>query len=224
MKILVVEDDKGVRQGIENLLLDEKYIVVSEENGEDGLFSAEDGEYDALILDIMLPGMNGLEIVKELRIQGNHVPILLLTARDSVEDRVKGLDAGADDYLIKPFAGPELLARLRVLLRDRGTTPAEELSFGNITLNKSEYDGYVDSKKLSLTVKEYQLLEYFLRNPNQILLRDQIFNRVWGYSSDVGLNAVDVYVHYLRKKLALHGCEHLLKTVRGIGFMLQEEK
>ncbi|WHY71529.1 response regulator transcription factor [Fictibacillus enclensis] len=224
MKILVVEDDKGVRQGIENLLLDEKYIVVSEENGEDGLFSAEDGEYDALILDIMLPGMNGLEIVKELRNQGNHVPILLLTARDSVEDRVKGLDAGADDYLIKPFAGPELLARLRVLLRDRGTTPAEELSFGNITLNKSEYDGYVDSKKLSLTVKEYQLLEYFLRNPNQILLRDQIFNRVWGYSSDVGLNAVDVYVHHLRKKLALHGCEHLLKTVRGIGFMLQEEK
>lgn len=223
MKILVVEDEKALLEGIAHILSEENYQVDTALNGYEGLQLAEQGIYDAIVLDIMLPEIDGFSIVKSLREESIRTPILLLTAKDSVGDRVKGLDLGADDYLIKPFAAPELLARIRVLLRGKGDTVENELQYGPIVANENEHDGYINDQKLNLTVKEYLLLEFFVRNKEQILLRDQIFNRIWGFSSEAGLNIVDVYVHHLRKKLAAFGLEDLIKTVRGIGFMLKGE-
>lgn len=223
MKILVVEDEASLLDGIEKILNEEDYITDTALNGYDGLQLAKQDIYDAIVLDIMLPELNGFEVVQELRENSIRTPILLLTAKDSVEDRVRGLDLGADDYLIKPFAGPELLARIRVLLRGKGEHSETELSYGPIIINESEHDGYFKDQKLNLTVKEYLLLEFFVRNKEQILLKEQIFNRIWGFSSDAGLNIVDVYVHHLRKKLALFEMDDYIKTIRGIGFMLKEE-
>ncbi|WP_339063014.1 response regulator transcription factor [Tepidibacillus marianensis] len=225
MRILVVEDDQPLLEGIIKILLEEHYEADYALNGDEGYLLAKQNIYDVLILDVMLPQLDGFTIVKKLRENGIRTPILLLTAKDSVEDRVKGLDVGADDYLIKPFAIPELLARLRVLIRDKGTSSKmeEPLSYGPIQINELEHDGYIHSHKLNLTVKEYQLLEYFLRNKEQILLRDQIFNRVWGLNSEAGMGVVDVYVYHLRKKLAVHVVDDYIKTVRGIGFMLKGE-
>ncbi|AMM93212.1 response regulator transcription factor [Peribacillus simplex] len=218
MKILIVDDEKSLTEGISKILEEENYDVDIALNGYDGLELAKKGIYDVIILDIMLPEVDGFSIVKTLRKESVRTPILLLTAKDSIKDRVMGLDLGADDYLIKPFAGPELLARIRVLLRGKGEQ-AEELGYGPIKI--IEHDGFVNGKKLNLTVKEYQLLEFFILNKEQILLRDQIFNRIWGFSSEAGLNVVDVYVHHLRKKLTPFHLDHWIVTVRGIGFMLK---
>jgi DNA-binding response OmpR family regulator len=221
MKILVVEDELALLEGITKILNEENYQTDSALNGYEGLQLANQNIYDAIILDIMLPELDGFSILKSLRENSIRTPVLLLTAKDSVEDRVKGLDLGADDYLIKPFASPELLARIRVLLRGKGENIESELNYGPIVLNENDHDGYIDDHKLNLTVKEYLLLEFFIRNKEQILLRDQIFNRIWGFSSDSGVNVVDVYVHHLRKKLALSNCDQYIKTIRGIGFMLK---
>ena len=218
MKILIVDDEKPLIEGISKILEEENYDVDTALNGYDGLELAKKGIYDVILLDIMLPEVDGFSIVKTLRNKSVRTPILLVTAKDSINDRVMGLDLGADDYLIKPFASPELLARIRVLLRGKGE-PAEELGYGPIKM--IEHDGYVNEKKLNLTVKEYQLLEFFILNKEQILLRDQIFNRIWGFSSEAGLNVVDVYVHHLRKKLTPFHLDHWIVTVRGIGFMLK---
>jgi len=218
MKILIVDDEKPLIEGISKILEEENYDVDTALNGYDGLELAKKGIYDVILLDIMLPEVDGFSIVKTLRNKSVRTPILLVTAKDSINDRVMGLDLGADDYLIKPFASPELLARIRVLLRGKGET-AEELGYGPIKM--IEHDGYVNEKKLNLTVKEYQLLEFFILNKEQILLRDQIFNRIWGFSSEAGLNVVDVYVHHLRKKLTPFHLDHWIVTVRGIGFMLK---
>lgn len=224
MKILVVEDELSLLEGIEKILIEEDYSVDTAANGFDGLELGKQDIYDAIILDIMLPELDGFTILKELREKNIRTPILLLTAKDSVEDRVKGLDLGADDYLIKPFAAPELLARIRVLLRGKGENMDNELSYGPMWINESEHDGYIDDQKLNLTVKEYLLLEFFIRNKEQILLKEQIFNRIWGFSSDAGLNVVDVYVHHLRKKLAAYDFGDNIRTVRGIGFMLKGDE
>ena len=224
MKILIVEDEKALLEGVANLLKEEDYYVDTALNGFDGLQLAKQNIYDVIILDIMLPELDGFAVVRSLREHAIKTPVLLLTAKDSVEDRVKGLDLGADDYLIKPFATPELLARIRVLLRGKGDNNENELEYGPITLMESEHDGYINNHKLNLTIKEYLLLEFFIRNKEQILLRDQIFNRIWGFSSESGLNVVDVYVHHLRKKLGPFGCAHYIKTVRGIGFMLRGDE
>jgi DNA-binding response OmpR family regulator len=221
MKILVVEDELALLEGITKILNEEDYQTDHALNGYEGLELAKQNIYDVIILDIMLPELDGFSILKTLREDSIRTPVLLLTARDSVEDRVKGLDLGADDYLIKPFAAPELLARIRVLLRGKGDNIESEVCYGPIVLNENEHDGYIDNQKLNLTVKEYLLLEFFIRNKEQILLRDQIFNRIWGFSSEAGVNVVDVYVHHLRKKLAVSNCEQYIKTVRGIGFMLK---
>ncbi len=223
MKILVIEDNKPLLDGMIRVLKENNYEIDDASTGDEGLLLAKQGIYDAIILDIMLPQLDGFSIVKELRSNAIKTPILLLTAKDSVEDRVKGLDSGANDYLIKPFAVPELLARLRVLLRDNESYTENEYRYGPIKINELEHDGYIHNNKLHLTVKEYQLLEYFIRNKEQILLRDQIFNRIWGFSSDAGLSVVDVYVHHLRKKLSHYHYDHVIKTIRGIGFMLKEE-
>lgn len=224
MKILVVEDEQALLEGIKKILIEEMYKVDTADNGYDGLELANQNIYDAILLDIMLPEIDGFSIVKALRDNSVRTPILLLTAKDSVEDRVKGLDLGADDYLIKPFAAPELLARIRVLLRGKGELLENDLAYGAIQVNEKEHDGYIGAQKMNLTVKEYLLLEFFIRNKEQILLKDQIFNRIWGFSSEAGLNIVDVYVHHLRKKLATFQLDHYLKTVRGIGFMLKGDE
>lgn len=221
MKLLLVEDDKPLLEGIITVLKEENYDVESCLDGEEGLYLAKQNIYDAIILDIMLPSVNGLTIVKTLRNEGIQTPILLLTAKDSVEDRVRGLDAGADDYLVKPFAVPELLARVRVLLRAKGSGNEQKISYGPLWINKQEHDGYAANTKLNLTVKEYELLEYFILNQEQILPRDQILNRIWGLESEVGFGVVDVYVHHLRKKLGECQLDHYIGTIRGIGFMLK---
>ena len=172
----------------------------------------------------MLPGMSGLDIVKRLRAQKQFTPILLLTARDSVENRVEGLNSGADDYLVKPFAVPELVARIRALLRRRTVIDNDDgLSFGGIKLDARVKDGFVGDDALNLTIKEYELLELLVINNGQILTREQIFDRIWGFESETTINIVDLYIHYLRKKLARFELDTLIKTVRGAGFMLKEK-
>lgn len=221
MRVLIVEDDAGLRDAVVTVFEEESYQVDTAGDGDEGLLLAEQGIHDLLVLDIMLPGLNGIEIVKRLRKKGQTVPILLLTARDSVADRVKGLDAGADDYVVKPFAVQELLARARAVLRRHGAlNPEGDLSYDRLSLRPKSHDGYVDDQPLKLTAKEYKLLEFLLMNKEQILTREQIFDRVWGFDVDTSSSVVDVYLHYLRKKLAPAGCDHLLRTVRGVGYML----
>lgn len=224
MRILVIEDDSVLREATVSLLTEEKYIVDEAATGDEGLYMAEQGIHDLLVLDIMLPEISGLEILKTLRAQGSTVPILLLTARDSIDDRVLGLEAGADDYLVKPFAIRELLARIKALMRRKGNlAPEGELKYGGISLNSKIRDGFAGRQSLSLTTKEYDLLEFLILNREQIVTRDQIFDRIWGFESDTTAAIVDLYIHYLRKKLAPHSLDSLIQTVRGAGFMLKEK-
>ncbi len=223
MKILVVEDDQPLLETIISILKEESYEVDFAVDGDNGLFLAKQNIYDLLICDIMLPQRSGLVIVKELRNNEIHIPVLFLTAKDSVQDRVNGLDAGADDYLVKPFAVAELLARVRALLRRKRTVEEEEIRYGPISLRQSEHDGFVDGKPLKLTIKEYELLEYLLYNREQILTREQIFDRVWGFDSEAAISIVDVYVHFLRKKLAQSGYGQYIQTVRGVGYVFRKD-
>ncbi|BCJ85158.1 response regulator transcription factor [Effusibacillus dendaii] len=224
MRILVVEDDIDLLEAIVSLLEDESYQVDQASAGDEGYLLAEQGIYDLLVLDIMLPGMDGLSIIRQLRKKGILTPALFLTAKDSVEDRVRGLDAGADDYIVKPFVISELLARIRALLRRGGKMGTEgQLEYGPISLRPHLHDGYVGEEPLKLTVKEYDLLEFLLRNREQIVTREQIFDRVWGFDSEATSTVVDVYVHHLRKKLAVYNCDHFVQTIRGVGYMLKEK-
>lgn len=222
MRILVVEDDSGLREALAAILRESQYSVDEAENGEEGLYLASQDIYDLLILDIMLPELSGLEIVKTLRRQGNPVPVLLLTARDSVEDRVRGFDHGADDYLIKPFATPELLARVKALIRRKGNFAHEnDLHWGMLRLDSKLREAFCRDKALGLTAKEYELLEFLMLNRGQLLSKEQILDRIWGFESDTSLGIVDVYMHYLRKKLAPQQLDNLIQTVRGAGFILK---
>jgi len=224
VRILVVEDDHMLREAVVTVLKEDEYIIEETSNGEEGLYLALQGIHDLLILDIMLPEINGLEIVKRLRLQGNSVPILLLTAKDSVQDRVIGLNSGADDYLVKPFAVQELLARVKALLRRVGMGGKEgELSYGDISINPKMKDGFIGKEALQLTSKEYELLEYLLLNQGHILTREQIFDRIWGFESETTIGIVDLYIHYLRKKITAHKGETLIQTIRGAGFMMREK-
>lgn len=225
MKILVVEDDSILREAVVTLLSEEGYSVDEVAVGDEGFFMAEQGIYDLLVLDIMLPEMDGLTIVKKLRGQGLSVPILLLTARDTVDDRVIGLETGADDYLVKPFAIRELLARVKALIRRKSNLGFEsQLSYGGLTLNNKTRDASYEDRPLGLTAKEYELLEFLLMNKEQILTKEQIFDRIWGFDSDTTLSIVDLYIHYLRKKLAVFNLDTMIQTVRGAGFMLKEKR
>lgn len=224
VRVLVVEDDPSLLKIVRDLFESESFLTDGAETGDDGYHLAQQNIYDLIILDIMLPGMSGVDIVKKLRSHAMLVPIILLTAKDAVEDRVAGLDIGADDYITKPFAVSELMARARAVLRRKGTIGQEgDLIYGPIRLVPSARDGFIGENALNLTTTEYKLLEFFLCNKEQILTREQIFDRVWGFDSGAATTAVDVYMHLLRKKLAVRNADNMFRTVRGIGYMLTGE-
>lgn len=222
MHILVVEDQKKTAAFLEKGLQEEGHTVDVANDGESGLTLAMANHYDLIILDIMLPMKNGIEVVKELRARRISTPTLMLTARDSLEDKVQGLDSGADDYLTKPFAFAELLARIRALLR-RGKPDTEvELNAADLTLNPITRIVERGGKEIELTSKEYALLEYLLRNKGRVLTRSLISEHIWGYQFDTGTNVVSVYVNYLRSKVDTGFNKKLIHTIRGVGYVLKE--
>ncbi|MBE9528540.1 MAG: response regulator transcription factor [Proteobacteria bacterium] len=223
MRVLVIEDEKKVASFIKRGLEQESYAVDVVHDGIDGQHYAEVNDYDAIILDIMLPGKSGLDVLKEIKEKGVEAPVLLLTARDSVEDRVKGLDVGADDYLTKPFAFEELLARLRVLMR-RGGYGSPVLKFSDLSLDPATRKAKRGEKEVDLTVKEYALLEYLIRNPDRVLTRTLISEHVWDQAFDSETNVVDVYINHLRAKVDKDVSHKLIHTVRGVGYVLKEDK
>ncbi|MEE9613386.1 MAG: response regulator transcription factor [Thermodesulfobacteriota bacterium] len=222
MRILVVEDEKKVAGFIKRGLEQEGYAVDVAVDGPEGEQYAEANTYDAIILDIMLPGKSGLEVLKVLKDKDNPAAVLLLTARDTVEDRVKGLNIGADDYLTKPFAFEELLARVRALMRRSGYGQAV-LEFEDLSLDTSTRKANRGDKVVDLTLKEYALLEYLLRNPDRVLSRTVIAEHVWDQSFDSETNVVDVYINHLRKKVDSDPDARLIHTVRGVGYVLKKE-
>ena len=226
MRILVVEDDAAVRDSLARTLRFEGYQVDTAGDGRQALDAVRTGDPDALILDVSMPGMDGLTACRQLRADGVVLPVLMLTARDSVGDRVAGLDAGADDYLVKPFALQELLARIRALLRRSALTgPAspEWLTFADVRLNPVTREVWRGGRSLRLTRTEFGILEAFLRHPRQVLSRAALFDQVWGYDFGEQSNSLHVYLGYLRRKLEAEGETRLLHTVRGVGFVLREE-
>jgi two-component system response regulator MprA len=225
MTILVVDDERAVRESLRRALELEGYETELAEDGESALvrLSSEPAP-DAVILDILMPGVDGLEVCRRVRASGNEVPVLMLTARAEVDSRVAGLDAGADDYLPKPFALAELLARLRALLRRVGTDAADgdALVFADLELDLGTREVRRDGLRIELTRTEFSLLELFLRNPRQVLTRSVIFERVWGYDFGPTSNSLDVYIGYLRRKTEAGGRPRLIHTVRGVGYALRE--
>ncbi len=221
-RLLVIEDEDRIRQFLQRGLTYEGYRVEVAAEGQTGLALARENPPDIVILDWMLPGMDGLEVCRRLRL-GGPVPILMLTAKDSVSDRVQGLDAGADDYLVKPFAFDELLARLRALLRRAAPTQPEVLRFADLSLDTGTRQAFRGQRAIDLTAKEYELLELFVRHPRQVLTRELIFDRVWGYDFGGESNIIEVYVRYLRQKTEASGEPRLIHTVRGVGYVLREE-
>ena len=220
-RILVIEDEDRILQFLRRGLTYEGYRVETAADGPSGLALARETPPDMVILDWMLPGLDGLEVCRRLRAAGD-VPILMLTAKEAVSDRVQGLDAGADDYLVKPFEFDELLARLRALLRRAHPEATDVLAFGDLRLDTGTHQAFRGERQVDLTAKEYELLELFLRNPRQVLTREVIFDRVWGYDFGGESNIIEVYVRYLRQKTESDGEPRLLHTVRGVGYVLRE--
>ena len=223
MKVMVVDDERAVRESLRRALELEGYEVELAEDGDDALARLHGASHpDALILDVLMPTMDGLEVCRRLRRDGNAVPVLMLTARAEVESRVAGLDAGADDYLPKPFALEELLARLRALLRRSGSTD-EILRFEDLELDPGTREARRDGELIELTRTEFNLLELFMRNPRQVLTRSTIFERVWGYDFGFASNSLDVYIGYLRRKTEAGDRPRLIQTVRGVGYALRPQ-
>jgi two-component system response regulator MprA len=221
-RILIIEDDDAILKILRRVLAYEGYQVDTAPEGKTGLTMAHELHPDLIVLDWMLPGMDGLEVCRHLRENGS-TPILMLTAKDTIQDRVQGLDAGADDYVIKPFELDELLARIRALLRRTQPERAQVLSFLDLTLDTNTRQANRKGRIISLTAKEYELLELFLRHPRQVLTREMIFDRVWGYDFGGESNVLDVYIRYLRQKLEEGGEIRLLHTARGVGYVLREQ-
>ena len=224
MRILVVEDDPAVRNSLSRALRLEGYEAELHEEGTSAIRSLQVAAPDAILLDLQLPDVDGLEICRRVRASGDRTPILMVTARDAVDDRVAGLDAGADDYLVKPFDLAELLARLRALLRRHNLVEGDGavLRFEDLSLNPQTREVHRGARSIELTKIEFDLLELFLHHPRQVLTRDQILDLVWGYNFDTGTNSLAVYVGYLRRKLEEGGEPRLLQTVRGVGYVLRE--
>lgn len=222
MHILVVEDEKRLANLVRRALEEEGHVVDVTFDGAEALDMAEGTEYDLLVLDLMLPHMDGMEICRRLRAEGKDTRILMLTARDAIEDRVTGLESGADDYLIKPFSFAELIARVKALSRRQVQAHDEpELVCGDLVLDLARREARRGDQVIELTAKEFQLLEYLMRNPGRVLTRTQILDHVWGYNFDSFSNVVDIYVHYLRNKIDRDFPEPMIKTVRGVGYTLK---
>ncbi len=224
MKILVVDDERAVRESLRRALELEGYEIELAVDGNEALAALEGGDDpDAMILDVLMPGIDGLEVCRRLRNSGSHLPVLMLTARVEVENRVAGLDAGADDYVTKPFALEELLARVRALLRRAHEDGSEKLVFADLELDPGTREVRRGGEFIDLTRTEFSLLELFMRNPRQVLTRSVIFERVWGYDFGFGSNSLDVYIGYLRRKTEAGGRPRLIQTVRGVGYALREQ-
>jgi two-component system response regulator MprA len=222
VKVLIVDDERAVRDSLQRALELEGYEIEQAADGREALDRlGPDGHVDAVLLDVLMPGMDGLEVCRTIRRNGNPVPVLMLTARTQVEDRVEGLDAGADDYVTKPFALEELLARLRALLR-RTADGRETLTFADLELDPGTREVKRGGEPIELTRTEFSLLELFMLNPRQVLTRSVIFERVWGYDFGYGSNSLDVYIGYLRRKTEAGGKPRLIQTVRGVGYALRE--
>ena len=221
-RILVVDDEPAVQQALSRALTLERYEVVAAADGREALQKLELAPYDAVILDVSMPHVDGLEVCRRLRDGGDHTPVLMLTARDDIDDRVAGLDAGADDYLVKPFALRELMARMRALLRRTGENePDGMVSFEDLRLDGLAHEAWRGERRLELTRTEFLLLDLFLRHPRQVLTRSQIFEHVWGYDFGSSSNSLGVYMGYLRRKTEAGGEARLLHTVRGVGYVLR---
>ena len=223
MKILVVDDERAVRDSLRRALELEGYAVELAADGEEALERlGVNGDPDAVILDVLMPGIDGLEVCRRIRRDGNRVPVLMLTARDEVENRVAGLDAGADDYVTKPFALEELLARIRALMRRTPGGSGEPLRFADLELDPGTREVRRAGEPVDLTRTEFSLLELFMLNPRQVLTRSIIFERVWGYDFGFASNSLDVYIGYLRRKTEAGGGPRLIQTVRGVGYALRD--
>jgi len=221
VKVLVVDDEPSVRSALQRALALERYEVQLAEDGQQALDILAEGVVDAIVLDVMMPRIGGLEVCRRLRAAGDRTPVLMLTARDTIDDRVDGLDAGADDYLVKPFALRELNARLRALLR-RVEPGGPTLAFGDLVLDTSAYEVRRGERPIELSRTEFSLLALFLEHPRQVLTRSVLFERVWGYDFGATSNALGVYIGYLRRKTEAGGERRLLHTVRGVGYVLRD--
>jgi len=223
MRILVVEDERKVASFIKNGLEEERYIVETAADGKTGLEMAMNNQFDAILLDVMLPGMDGFKVLNELRNAGISTPIMMLTARGTTEDRVQGLDLGADDYLPKPFSFEELAARLRSILRRSSTEKSTKLKCGDLLLDTISHVAYRFGKEIELTTKEYALLEYLIRNKNRILSRSTITQHVWKHNFDPESNIIDVYIKRLRAKIEREdGTKPLIQSIRGVGYRMRD--
>lgn len=221
MRLLLADDEKELTQAIAVILKHHHYLVDVVDNGEDALYYLTSQHYDGAILDIMMPQKDGLSVLKEMRKQGIDTPVLMLTAKSDVDDCVIGLDNGADDYLGKPFAMKELLARIRAITRRKNDNLSIELQYGNIILNQSTFSLTCNNQHISLTNKEYQMMEIFLRNPHQIISTERLMENIWGYDSDTDIHVVWVYISYLRKKLLKLNANVKIKAVRNLGYCLE---
>lgn len=224
MKLLYAEDEVSMSEAVVDILTYHKYTVDAVYDGEEALDYAESEDYDGIILDIMMPKMSGLEVLKKLRAEGNNTPVLLLTAKTEIEDRIEGLDLGADDYLPKPFAMGELLARIRAMLRRRENFTPDVLTYGNVSLNTASYELSVGSESVVLPKLEYQLMELLMANTNVFLSSEDILVKIWGYDSESDLGIVWVYISYLRKRLSQLGADVSIKVKRNIGYKLDKEE
>lgn len=222
MKLLIVEDEMQLADALSEILKRNKYSVDTVYNGIDGLDFALTGVYDCIVLDIMLPGMNGLDVLRNIRNEKISTPVLLLTARSEVDDKINGLDCGADDYLTKPFVTGELLARIRALTRRKGELiDDDKLDYSGLELIKSTASVKWQGSDVKLSLKEYQIMELLMANPRQILPKERIIEKIWGYESDVEYNNIEVYISFLRKKLSIISAPIQIKTARGIGYFLE---
>ena len=219
--ILVVDDDAGLRKALRRVLIAHGFAVEVAEDGDEALVRLRTQSFDAVVLDVMMPGSDGIEVCERLRAAGDQLPVLMLTARYAVRDRVAGLEAGADDYLVKPFANEELIARLRALLRRAGGG-RETVAFADLELDLLTRDARRGSREIQLSRMEFELLELFLRHPRQVLARATIYERVWGYDASLSSNSLDMFISHLRRKLEGGDESRLIQTVRGVGFMLRE--
>ena len=222
MRLLFAEDEKSLSRAITAILKNNHYEVDAVYDGEEALAYLECGTYDGAILDIMMPKKDGLTVLKEIRRQGINTPVLMLTAKAEIDDRVLGLDSGANDYLTKPFAAPELLARIRAMTRTQMTQNTSSLSFGNLSLNQTSFELSSPSGSYQLTNKEFQLLELLMANPGQVISSDRLFEKIWGYESDADPSVIWVYISYLRKKLTALNASVCIRAIRNAGYRLEE--